>query len=202
METFRTLIGHRFDAEIRKALSPHEDAGRIVRLTVPQAELGRKRFKAVDQDGIEYGIALPRNVTLRDGSVLDLTADRAVVIEARETEQLHLRARDAEGGIQLGWHAGHLHWKVRMAGEYVTVLMDGPREDYLVRIEQFLDSGLIEVVDSGARTDGAAVAVHEPHTHGDGEHSHTHGEEIGGGGAPGAGAHSHGAATAAAGAGR
>ncbi|MBB1043330.1 MULTISPECIES: urease accessory protein UreE [unclassified Dietzia] len=165
MDTFRTLVGHRLEADIHNALSHHEYSGRVVRLIVPQSELGRKRFKAVDQDGIEYGIALPRDVTLRDGSVLELTDRRAVVVEARETEQLHLRALDAEGGIQLGWHAGHLHWKVRMAGQYMTVLLDGPRDDYLVRIEHLLHSGVIEVVESEAGTTGAAVAAHEPHSH-------------------------------------
>ena len=185
METFRTLIGHRFDAGIQEKLLPHEDAGRIVRLKVPQAELGRRRFKAVDQDGTEYGIALPRTVSLRNGSVLELTGRRAVVIEAQDTEQLHLRARDAEGGIQLGWHAGHLHWRIRTSGRYVTVLLDGPREDYLVRIEQFLDSGLIEVIDSGAWTDGAGIVEHDPHGHGDSGHAHSHSHSH---------SHSHGAA--------
>ncbi|GAA3509339.1 hypothetical protein [Dietzia aurantiaca] len=173
METFRTLIGHRLDAEIKRSVLRHEDAGRVVRLSVPQAELGRKRFKVVDQNGNHYGIALPRNLTLQNGSVLDLSSSRAVVIETTDTEQLHLRARDAEGGIQLGWHAGHLHWKVRMAGRYVTVLLDGPREDYLVRIGQFLDAGLIEVVDSDAWTDDAANDVHEPHSHIHEGHSHS-----------------------------
>ncbi|MDX2357791.1 hypothetical protein NJE57_12955 [Dietzia sp. PP-33] len=117
---------------------------------------------------------------ITNGAVLELTGSRAVVIDAQESERLHLKARDAEGGIQLGWHAGHLHWRVRMSGAYATVLLDGPRDDYLVRIERFLDSGVIEVVDSAPGTDGADAATPESltHSHGAHGHVHVHGQEL------------------------
>lgn len=147
MKTFRAVLGHRFDENLQKSLLQHEDAGRVIRLQVPEKELGRRRFKAADQHGVEYGVALSREVRLENGAVLELTPERAVVVEAWESEQLELRAVDAEGGVQLGWHAGHLHWRIRTSGDRMTVLLDAPREEYLKRISGCVEQGLIEVVE-------------------------------------------------------
>ena len=145
METFHEIVGHHSDEAVHDRLHELEHEGRLVRLVVPTKELGRRRFKAVGSDGVEYGVALPRDQELRDGSVLLIDDSRAVVIEAAEGETLVLRPTSLEGGIQLGWHAGHLHWRVRMEGDTMTVLLDAPREEYLVRIAAWLDSGAIEV---------------------------------------------------------
>ncbi|GAA2225510.1 hypothetical protein N1031_04515 [Herbiconiux moechotypicola] len=146
METFHAIVGHHSDEAVHDRLHELEHAGRVVTLVVPTKELGRRRFKATGSDGLEYGIALPRDQELRDGSVLLFEADRAVVVEAEEGETLLLRPTGLEGAIQLGWHAGHLHWRVRMEGDTMTVLLDAPREEYEVRIASWLESGAIEVV--------------------------------------------------------
>lgn len=147
METFYRIVGHHSDEGLHDILHEMDRAGRVVHLQVPSAELGRRRFKAVDQHGVEYGVALGRDEQLRGGSVLFLSEDRAVVVDALATEQLLLRATTTEGGIQLGWHAGHLHWRVRMEEDHVTVLLDAPRQDYLDRIADWISRGLIEVVE-------------------------------------------------------
>lgn len=145
METFRAIVGHHADESIHDRLHALETAGRLVLLVVPAKELGRRRFKATGSDGREYGIALERSVSLRDGSVLALDDERAVVIEADEGATLELRAVTLEGGIQLGWHAGHLHWRVRMTDDRMTVLLDAPRDEVLVRIAPWIEAGAIEV---------------------------------------------------------
>ncbi len=146
MHTFSQIVGHHSDEAIHDRLHELDDAGRVVRLVVPAKELGRRRFKVTGSDGQEYGIALGRDTELRNGSVLSMDDERAFVVEALESETLTLRPTSLEGAIQLGWHAGHLHWRVRMQDDTMTVLLDAPRNDYLVRIASWLDRGAIEVV--------------------------------------------------------
>lgn len=144
METFHSIVGHHSDAAIHDELHRRQRDGTLVTLSVRTADLGRRRFKAVGSDGNTYGVALSRDDVLRDGSVLVLDDVRAVVIEGDEGETLALRAATLTGGIQLGWHAGHLHWRVRMEGDTMTVLLDGPADEYLVRIAPWLETGDIE----------------------------------------------------------
>lgn len=144
MQTFTEVVGHHGDEAIHDRLHALDDAGRVVRLVVPTKELGRRRFRVTGSDGVDYGVALARDAVLRDGSVLLVDDERAVVVEAQESETLVLRALTLAGGIQLGWHAGHLHWRVRMQGDLMTVLLDTTRDETLVRIAPWLESGDIE----------------------------------------------------------
>ena len=144
METFHAIVGHHSDEAIHDELHRREHDGTLVTLVVATADLGRRRFKVVGSDGSTYGVALSRDEVLRDGSVLALDDTRAIVIEAEEGETLTLRAATLAGGIQLGWHAGHLHWRVRMDGDTMTVLLDAPADEYLVRIAPWLESADIE----------------------------------------------------------
>lgn len=146
MHKLGEIVGHRSDDAVHDRLHDLDHRGLVVRLVVPTAELGRRRFKVTGSDGEEYGVALDRDAVLRDGSVLRLDDDGAVVVEAEEPATLTLRATSREGAIQLGWHAGHLHWRVRMEGDVLVVLLDGPAPDYLARIRPWLERGAVEVV--------------------------------------------------------
>jgi urease accessory protein len=146
VETFGTVIGHQDDQALADQLATLRSEDRVVYLRIPRHELGRRRFKVAGSDGLEYGIALSRDTALGDGCVLQLDAGRAVVVVAEEESRLALRATTIEGGIQLGFHAGHLHWRVRMADDGMTVLLEAPVEDYLARIRTYLDDGSIEVL--------------------------------------------------------
>lgn len=109
--------------------------------------MGRRRFRAQNQFGTFFGVSLPRDGLLEDGAVLLLDSDRAVIVDAEENPELSLRATTIAGGIQPGWHAGHLHWKVRMVDESVAVMLEGPTDEYLDRIRPLLASGAIVVED-------------------------------------------------------
>ena len=141
------VVGHRSDDDVHDRLHDLEHRGLVVRLVLPTAELGRRRFKVTGSDGREYGVALDREAALRDGSVLRLDGDGAVVVEVEEPATLTVRATSLEGALQLGWHAGHLHWRVRMEDDLLVVLLDGPVEDHLARIRPWLDRGAVEVVE-------------------------------------------------------
>jgi urease accessory protein len=147
METFHGIVGHHSDEAIHDRLHALDAQGRVARIAVSKASMGRRRFRAFDSNGVEYGIALARTDLLRDGSVLFIDDERAVVIEGDDGETLDVRALTTQGAIQLGWHAGHLHWRVRFgADDIMTVLLDGPRDDYEARIREWLDNGSMEIV--------------------------------------------------------
>jgi len=148
VETFRTIVGDSDDENVRGRLRELGSGNAVVYLIVPRSDLGRRRFKVKGSDGAEYGVALSGNEVLHDGSVLFLEATRAVVAKLEDEQTLTLRARSVQGGIQLGWHAGHLHWRVRFDGDDLVVLLDAPAEEYLHRIEKQISEGGIEVLES------------------------------------------------------
>jgi urease accessory protein len=147
METFSEIVGHHSDASLHDRLHELEHEGKVLFLSVPGSEMGRRRFKTKDQNGVEYGVALDRAEELRDGSVLFIDDDRAVVVRGDEGAIMTLRALTTQGAIQLGWHAGHLHWRVRFGDDdTMAVLLDAPPSDYEERIRSWIDNGSIEVV--------------------------------------------------------
>jgi urease accessory protein len=48
--------------------------------------------------------------------------------------------------LELGYHAGNLHWRVRFDGGDLLVALDGPRESYIARLEDLMADGKVEVV--------------------------------------------------------
>lgn len=147
METFTTIVGHQSADEFRESVRTHVEAGSAVCLRIPAKELGRRRLKVQDQHGKEYGIALPRNADLGDGTVLAIDQHRVVLVEAEESKELVLQAVSPEAGIRLGWVAGHLHWKVRFEGDRLAVLLEAPRSEYVKRLGESVGGGSIRIVD-------------------------------------------------------
>ncbi|WP_341358681.1 hypothetical protein V5H98_13015 [Georgenia sp. M64] len=147
METITGSVGREFDGALADELHRLEHANRVERIYLPEPLVGRRRFRATSDRGTEFGIVLDQDPNDIDGLVLLLEPDRAVVLHRGAPETLVLRATDVAGGIQLGWHAGHLHWRVRTEGDRLVVLLDAPADEYLTRITTFLDSGQIEVAE-------------------------------------------------------
>jgi urease accessory protein len=77
---------------------------------------------------------LPRDQHLFDGAVLVLEPNHAVVVRVAQERWLRLQPRSIADAIELGYHAGNLHWRVRFAGEALLVAMEAPMDDYLARI--------------------------------------------------------------------
>src|ERR1700722_10322611 len=76
------VIGSRVDAAISERLHYLEHAGRVEILTLPAAEMARRRLRAATQAGTDLAIALPREQKLYDGAVLLLDEHRAIVVRA------------------------------------------------------------------------------------------------------------------------
>jgi urease accessory protein len=94
--------------------------------------------------GTDCAVSVDRAEDLTDGAVLLVEAARAIVLRVGAPKLWRLRARDAAAAMQLGWHAGNRHWRVRFDGDALLVLLDGQLADNLARLRSLLDANLVE----------------------------------------------------------
>lgn len=128
------ILGSRVDPEYSGRLHHMEHHGRVDYLTLPATELARRRFRSTTAQGTEIAIALPREQALFDGAVLLCADDKAIVVRVDAQRWLHLTPRDMATALELGYHVGNLHWRVRFEPSALMVALEGPVESYLERL--------------------------------------------------------------------
>lgn len=172
MQQISHVIGSRMDPELSGKLHDleHRDAVDIV--VIPSSDLSRRRLRAMTHRGIELAIALPRDQKLYDGAVLILNDDHAVVVKAATERWLRLEPASTADAVELGYHAGNLHWRVRFEDASLLVALEGRPEDYVARIEPMIAGNRVQV----SVLDGGDAHVH-PHDHHHHDHSHHHGAD-------------------------
>ena len=146
MQRFLSVLGLATEPDMAKALHALTHTGRIEFVELDTKDLARRRLRVRTDRGTECAIALPRSQRLENGSVLALTREHAIVVRLREQEWMTLEANDIESALQLGFLAGHLHWRVEFSDKRLKVALDGPRETYLDRISGLLSEGDIRLV--------------------------------------------------------
>jgi urease accessory protein len=128
------VLGSRLEPAFSTRIHELEHRGAIDLLMVPAADVARRRLRATTREGAEVAIALPRDQQLFDGAVLLIEPDRAIVVRVAEERWLRLQPRAIADAIELGYHAGNLHWRVRFEGEALLVALEAPTDDYLARL--------------------------------------------------------------------
>ncbi len=98
--------------------------------------------------GTSLAIALARSESLSNGAVLLLEEDRAIVVRMAGQQWLTLRVADAAAGLELGYFAGNMHWKVQFDGDALRIALEGPQSHYLERLAHLLQHGRIIHVDA------------------------------------------------------
>jgi urease accessory protein len=170
------VLGSRLEPDLSEALHRLEHRGAIDVVHVPLADLARRRLLITTQGGEELAIALPRQEKLFDGAVLLLDDDRAIVVRAASERWLRLEPRSISDAVELGYHVGNLHWRVRFGGEVLLVALEGRPEDYTARLESLITSRRVgvTVLDEDVQ-DPAAAAEPVPADDAIGaSHSHQH----------------------------
>jgi urease accessory protein len=140
------VLGKASDVALAARLHELDHAGRVERLSLSGADIGRHRLHAETDRGTECAIILPRSERLANGAVLLLESDRAIVVRLAEAEWLTLEPRDAAAAIELGYFAGNMHWPVRFDGARLRIQLNGPAADYLQRLEHLLADGRVRQV--------------------------------------------------------
>lgn len=154
MRVIDRIVGSRLDPEIAHRLHHLDHRHAVDILEIDSADIARRRLRATTSGGEEIAIALSRDEILFDGAVLLLDTDSALVLRVGAERWLRLTPRDKTAALELGYHAGNLHWRVRFDGEDLLVAFEGRHEDYLARLGDLTEAGrLAHSVDE--RTDAA-----------------------------------------------
>ena len=140
------IVGHRDDPALAARLHDLAHRDQIEYLVVPPLDAARRRLRWTTDRGTDCAISLSREARLTDGAVLLLEPGRAIPARVGEQARWRLRPTTTEAALALGWHAGHLHWRVRACGSDLVVLLDAPEVEYRARVAPLLESGAVEVV--------------------------------------------------------
>lgn len=169
MLRIESIVGSRSQSSISEPLHRLDHAGALDFVDIAVADLPRRRLLTQTRRGERLAIALPRDQKLYDGAVLFLDRERAIIVKARTEAWLRITPATVSDAIELGYHAGNLHWRVAFDGPFLMVALEGPPEDYLSRIEPLLTSGRIETAILEAAPDSPYTLVVHGHGH---QHSH------------------------------
>jgi len=142
------IIANAADAGVAETLHRLEHKGRVETIVLGAADTARKRLRVATDKGTDCAIAISRAERLENGSVLELSEDRAIVVRMKETDWLVLTARDEAAALELGYFVGNLHWRVRFDGTRIMVALEGTRQAYLDRIEGHLADGRVRLIDA------------------------------------------------------
>ena len=148
MILIETVLGDMRDAKLASHLHHLEHADAIDTISLDSGDLARRRLRVTSERGIDVAIALSRDQALFDGAVLQLDQTHALVVRAAPTDWLKIIPRDATAALELGYHAGNLHWKVRFEGDRLLVALEGPAETYVARLARLLEDGAIVITES------------------------------------------------------
>lgn len=145
MLSIDTIVGHVSDPCHQDRLHHIDHHGGLDIVTIAPEDLARRRLRAVTDAGRELAIALPRDQKLAHGALLLLTHDQAIMVRAGAQSWLRLTPASSVDAIELGYHAGNLHWKVRFDGASLLVCCVGDAQSYLDRIRTMVESGRVAV---------------------------------------------------------
>ena len=143
MLRLRGILGYASDPALAERLHRLGHDGAVEYLFLDHKDTLRHRLRVTTDKGTDCAIALDRAQHLGDGAVLLAEAGRAIVVRMTEERWLRLAPADAAAALQLGYHAGNLHWRVRFDRAVLEVALEGPEEAYLERLGPLFAEGRV-----------------------------------------------------------
>ena len=137
------ILGQASDPSLADQLHDLSHHGRVETLTLSTSDIQRHRLRLASDQGTDCAIRLERHQQLRNGSVLLLDGQRAIVVQMQDPQYLRLCPRDAAAALELGYFAGNMHWQVRFADDQLQIPLHGPEADYLERLAPMLADGRV-----------------------------------------------------------
>lgn len=139
--------------DLNKQLHRLEHEHAVDFLILNRMDLARRRFRAKTQNGQDIAVSLPRDETLFDGAVLIATQTQAIVVKVEAEEWLRLKVPSKSAALQVGFHAGNLHWRVKFDEDDLLVAIEQDIGTYMDRLALLIKAGtVISVLE---RDDGA-----------------------------------------------
>ena len=146
MQILNSILGYAADEPFDSALHDLSHADKVEYLTISPEDTSRRRMKVITNKGTECAIALNRDQQLSDGAVLNISADRAIVVRLAQQKWLLLEAQNHAAALEVGYFIGNLHWKVEFESERLKVALQGPLQTYLDRLELLIKAGKIRTL--------------------------------------------------------
>ncbi|PBJ21316.1 Urease accessory protein UreE [Pseudomonas sp. ACN8] len=137
------IVGQASDPALADRLHDLGHNGQVETLSLSSSDIQRHRLRLASDRGTDCAIRLERHQQLRNGSVLMLNSERAIVVQMQDQQYLTLRPRDTAAALELGYFAGNMHWKVRFADDWLQIPLHGPEGDYLERLAPMLADGRV-----------------------------------------------------------
>lgn len=137
------IVGQASDPALAERLHDLSHTGQVETLSLSAGDIQRHRLRLTSDRGTDCAIRLERHQQLRNGSVLMLDGQRAIVVQMQDQQYLELQPRDAAAALELGYLAGNMHWKVRFVGDRLQIPLNGPETDYLERLAPMLAHGQV-----------------------------------------------------------
>lgn len=139
------VLGHASDPEFADKLHRLEHSDGVERIKLSTADTQRRRLRAATNKGTDCAITLDRSASLENGSVLYMNAERAIVIELEELPWMVVEPDNVSAALELGFLAGHLHWRVKFDGDQLLVAIEQGEQVYLDRLKNHLKPDSIRV---------------------------------------------------------
>ncbi|WP_416900163.1 MAG: urease accessory protein UreE [Minwuia sp.] len=139
------ILGSASDPSMRDPIHDLAHKGKVEHIVLPSKDTARRRLRATTDRGTECTIALSREERLYNGAVLWLEDDLAIVVRVEDENWLRLHPTSSANAIQLGYHAGNLHWRVRFDRDDLLVALEGPETDYIERLSELVQGGGVVV---------------------------------------------------------
>lgn len=137
------IVGEAADPAIAERLHALAHANAVQSIVLGREDASRHRLRVLTDLGRDCAIALPRSQRLRNGAVLLLEEQRAIVVRLRAEECLAFRRRDLTAALELGYFARNVQWRIRIEGARLEVALEGPEQDYLDRLAPLIPDGRI-----------------------------------------------------------
>jgi urease accessory protein len=111
---------------VEKLISAPPSLGsrRVERVVLTSGDLAKHRQRVKTDAGREVGISLPHGVALKDGDVLHLDAEVAIVVQQADEDLLWLQPQTPEQFGFMGYQVGNLHRAAMINHHGIAVLYD------------------------------------------------------------------------------
>jgi len=107
---------------IHHAVNPASEEKRAVMLLASRATLAKRRWRAIAEDGREFGFDL--DATLSHGEIFWVQDETAYVIEQMPEEVLEIPVATVEQVARVAWSLGNLHFGLQVLAGAVRVTED------------------------------------------------------------------------------
>ena len=109
MQILNSILGYAADEPFDSQLHDLSHADKVEYLTISPEDTSRRRMKVITNKGTECAIALNRDQQLSDGAVLNISADRAIVVRLDKQKWLLLEAQNHAAALEVGYSVSYTH---------------------------------------------------------------------------------------------